>query len=70
MNRIQLVDLDTLSEEEETGGMVILRQEMRSRMGWLSTEVEPHMKQETEAMEIVKEVQDVHEEAQIQAAQE
>ena len=70
MNRIQLVDLDILSEEEETGGVVILRQEMQSRLGWLSTEVEPHMKQETETMEIVKEVEEVHKEAQIQATQE
>ena len=70
MNRIQLVDLDTSSEEEETGGVVISRQEMRSRLGWLSTEVEPHMKQETETTEIVKEVEEVHQEAQIQATQE
>ena len=69
MNRIQLVDLD-LSEEEETGSLVISRQEMRSRLGWLSTEVEPQMKQEAETMEIVKEVDEVQEEAQIQATQE
>ena len=70
MNRIQLIDLDTSSEEEETGGMMISRKEMQSRLGWLSTEVEPHMKQETETMEIAKEVEEVHKEAQIQAAQE
>ena len=60
----------TSSEEEETGGMVILRQGMRSRLEWLSTKVEPHMKQETETTEIVKEVEEVHKEAQIQATQE
>ena len=66
MNKIQLIDLDTLSEEE-TGGIVISRQEMRSRLGWLSTEVEPQLKQELETTEIVEEA---HKEAQTQATQE
>ena len=48
MNRIQLVDLDTLSDKEETGGMVISKHEMWSRLGWFSTKVEPQMKQEAE----------------------
>ena len=67
MNRIQLIDLDTSSEEEEMGGMMILRKVMRSRLGWLSTAVEPHMKQEAETTEMVKDVVEVHEEEQIQA---
>ena len=64
------MDLDTSSEEEETGGVVILKQEMRSRLGCLSTKVEPHMKQEIETTKIVKEVEEVQEKAQIQATQE
>ena len=40
MSRIQLIDLDTSSEEEETGGMMILRKEMPRSLGWLSTEIE------------------------------
>ena len=70
MNRIQLIDLDMSSEVEEMGGMMILRKVMRSRLGWLSTVVEPHMKQETETTEGVKDVQEVHEEEQVQATQE
>ena len=69
MNRIQLVDLDT-SSEEVTGGVVILRQEMQSRLGWLNTKGETHLKQEMETMEIVKEVDEIPEEAQTQATQE
>ena len=44
MSKIQLIDLDTSSEEEETGGVIILRRVMRGRLGWLSTVVEPDTK--------------------------
>ena len=70
MSRIQLIDLDTSSEEEEMGGVMISMKVMRGRLGWLSTVVEPHTKQETEAMEGVKDVQEVHKEDQVQGAQE
>ena len=70
MSRIQLIDLDTSSEEEEMGSMMISRKVMQGRLGWLSTVVEPHMKQETEAMEGVKDIQEVHKEDQVQGAQE
>ena len=44
MSRIQLIDLDTSSEEEEMGGVMISRKVMRGRLGWLSSMVEPHTK--------------------------
>ena len=70
MSRIQLIDLDTSSEEEETGGVMISRKVMQGRFGWLSTVVEPHTKQEAKAMEGVKDVQVVHDENQVQGKQE
>ena len=70
MNRIQLIDLNMSSEEEEMGGMMISRKVMQSRLGWLSTMVEPHMKQEAETTEIVKDIAEVHEEEKIEATQE
>ena len=70
MNRIQLIDLDMSSEEEEMGGMMISRKIMQSRLGWPSTMVEPHMKQEAETTEMVKDIAEVHEEEKIQATQE
>ena len=54
MSRIQLVDLDTLSEDEETGGLVIFKHEMWSRLGWLSTKVVPQVKQEAERMDTME----------------
>ena len=70
MCKIQLIDLDMSSEEEEMGGMMISGKVMRGRLGWLSTMVEPNTKQETEAMEGVKDIQEAHEEDQVQGAQE
>ena len=70
MSKIQLIDLDTSSDEEETGGVMISRKVMRGQLGWLSTVVEPDMKQEPEAMEGVKDIQEVHEEDQVQGAHE
>ena len=51
------------------GGVMISRKVMQSRLGWLSTIVEPHMKQEAEATEMVKDIAEVHKEEQIQATQ-
>ena len=70
MSRIQLIDLDTSSEEEKTGGVMISRKVKRGRLGWLSSMVEPHMKQETKATKGFKVVQDVHDKDQVQGAQE
>ena len=70
MSKIQLIDLDTSSEEEEMGGMMILRKVMQGRLGWLSTVVEPDTKREMYVMEEVKDIQEVHEEDQVQGAHE
>ena len=70
MSKIQLIDLDMSSDEEEMGGMMILRRVMQGQLGWLSTVVEPDMKQEPEAMEGVTDVQEVHAEDQVQGAHE
>ena len=58
MNRIQFVDLDTSSDEEETGGVVILKHEMQSRLGWFSTKVVPQMKQEAGRTDRIKDVKE------------
>ena len=54
MCRIQIVNLDTLSEDEETGDVIISKHEMQSRFGWLSSKVIPQVKQEAERMETIK----------------
>ena len=54
MSRIQIVDLDTSSEDEETGGVVISKHTMQSRLGWLSTKVVLQVKQEAERMDTIK----------------
>ena len=54
MHRIQIVDLDTSSEDEKTGGVVISKHEMWSRFGWLSSKVVPQLKQEVERMDTIK----------------
>ena len=65
MSRIQFIDLDTSSEDEDTGGVVISKHEMQSRLGWLSTKVVPQVKQEAETMDTIKD-----EAVQIQNTQE
>ena len=70
MNRIQLVDLDMSSDKEESGGVVISKQKMQSRLGWFSTKIEPQMKQETETTDTIKEVEKTHEVVRIQDTQE
>ena len=49
---------------------MVLKRVMQSRLGWLSTMVEPDTKQEPEVMEEVTDVQEVHEEDQVQGAHE
>ena len=70
MSKIQLIDLDTSSDEEETGGMVISRKAMRGRLGWLSTIVEPDTKRQMDAMEGIENVQEMHKEDQVQGTHE
>ena len=70
MSKIQLIDLDMSSDEEEMGGMVISRKVMQARLGWLSTMVEPDTKQEMDAMEGMENVQEMHEEDQVQGTHE
>ena len=70
MSKIQLIDLDMSSDEEEMGGMVISRKVMRGRLGWLSTVVEPDTKQETDAMERMENVQEMDKEDKVQCTHE
>ena len=70
INRIQLVDLNTSSDEEQTGDVVILKHEMRSRLGWFSTKVVPQVKQVAERMDTIKNVKKIHEAVWIQSTQE
>ena len=70
MSRIQFVDLDMSSEDEETGGVVISKHEMQSRLGWFSTKIEPQMKQERETMTTIEDIKKIHEVVRIQDTQE
>ena len=70
ISKIQLIDLDTSLDEEETGSMVISRKVMRGRLGWLNTVVEPDMKQKMDAMKGMENVQEMHEEDQVQGTHE
>ena len=65
-----MVDLDTSFDEEGTGWVVISKQEMRSRLRWFSTKSEPYMKQETETMDRIQEVEKIHEVVWMQNTQE
>ena len=51
------------------GGVMISRKVMGGRLEWLGTMVEQHMKQETNATEGVKVIQEVHNKDQVQGAQ-
>ena len=70
MNRIQLVDLDTSSDEGETGGVVISKHKMWSRLGWFTTKVVPQMKQKAERTDTIGDVEKIHEVVWIQGTQE
>ena len=63
MNKFQLIDLDTSSEDEEIMGGVMVSQKMiQSRLGWLSTVAEPQMEQKTKAAMGIEVVQEKHDE--------
>ena len=56
MSRIQFVDLDTSSNEEETGSVIISKHEMQTRLGWCNPIGVPQVKQEIERTEMAKDV--------------
>ena len=66
MNKLQLIDLDSSSEDEEMGGVIVSRKMIRDRLGWLSTVAEPQMEQETKAVMEIEVVQEKHEEDRVQ----
>ena len=66
MSRIQFVDLDTSSDEEETGGVIILKHEMWTRLGRLNSREVPKVKQELERSDAVEDVKKTREAVQIQ----
>ena len=62
MNKLQLIDLDTSSEDEEMGGVMVSRRMIQSRLGWLNTIAEPQTEQKTKAAMEIEVVQEKHEE--------
>ena len=62
MNKLRLIDLDTSSEDEEIGGVMVSRKMIRDRLGWLSTVGEPKTEQETKAVMEIEVVQEKHDE--------
>ena len=66
MNKLQLLDLDTSSEDEEMGGVMVSRRMIQSRLRWLNTVAEPQMEQKTKADMEIEVVQEKHEEDRVQ----
>ena len=66
MNKLQLIDLDTSSEDEEMGGVMVSQKMIQNRLGWLSTVAEPQMEQKTKAAMEIEVVQEKHNEDQVQ----
>ena len=66
MNKLWLIDLDTSSEDEEIGGVMVSQKMIRSRLGWLSTVAEPQMEQKTKATMEIEVVQEKHDEDRVQ----
>ena len=66
MNKLWLIDLDTSSEDEEMGGVMVSRRIIRSRLGWLNTVAEPWIEQKTKADMEIEVVQEKHEEDRVQ----
>ena len=66
MNKLQLIDLDTSSEDEEMGGVMVSRKMTRSRLGWLSTVAEPQTEQKNKAAMEIEVVQEKHDEDRVQ----
>ena len=66
MNKLQLIDLDIPSEDEEMGGVMVSQRMIRSRLGWLSTVAEPQMEQKTKAAMESEVVREKHDKDQVQ----
>ena len=66
MTKLWLIDLDTSSEDEEMGGVMVSRRMIRSRLGWLNTVAEPQTEQKTKAAMEIEVVQEKHDEDQVQ----
>ena len=66
MSRIQFIDLDTLSDEEETGGVIISKHEMWTRLECFNYKQVPQLKQESEKTDAVEDVTKTHEAVHIQ----
>ena len=56
MSRIQFVDLDTSSSEEETGSVIISEHEMQTRLGWCNLIGIPQVKQELKKTDTAKDI--------------
>ena len=67
MSRIQFVDLDTSSDDEETGGVIISKHEVRTRLGWFNSKELPRVKQELEKIDAVEDVTETNEAVCIQS---
>ena len=65
-NKLQLIDLDTSSEDEEMGGVMVSRRIIQSRLGWLNTIAEPQMEQKTKADMEIEIVQEKYKEDRVQ----
>ena len=66
MSRIQFVDLDTLSDDEDAGSVLISQHEMRTRLRWCNPIGVPHIKQEIEGTDMTKDVTETQKMVQIQ----
>ena len=66
MSRIQFIDLDMSSDEEETGGVIISKHEIRTRLGWFNSKEVPQVKQVLEKTDAAEDVTKTHETVQTQ----
>ena len=64
---IQFIDLDMSSDEEDTGGVIILKHEMQTRLGWFNSREVLQVKQQLQGTDAVKDVKKTHEAVQIQS---
>ena len=66
MNKLRLIDLDTSSEDEEMGGVMVSRRMIQSRLGWLNTVSEPQTEQKTKTAMETEVVVEKHDENRVQ----
>ena len=67
MSRIQFLDLDMLSEDEETGGVIISKHEVWTRLRWFNLKELPQVKQELEKTDAVEDVMETNKAVHIQS---